>query len=208
MRDFYISDPHFGHTLVSELRGFRSPRAHDRALFEAWMDELPADENIRLWILGDNSCGTEEDEDYALGQLQRLRENLLVKKNSRLALHGIVGNHDSIHPMSTKSYKRLPTFLQVYDTIQLAASTKMAGMRVMLSHFPYTGDQFDTDRMEQFRLRDLGQPLVHGHTHNKEIISYSAQGSLQLCVCVDACEGMRPMEKETLDKLIHAHLKQ
>ena len=40
--------------------------------------------------------------------------------------------------------------------------------RVLLSHFPYAGDSHDEDRYAQFRLRDEGIPLLHGHESFRE----------------------------------------
>ncbi|MDO5098112.1 MAG: serine/threonine protein phosphatase [Corynebacterium sp.] len=205
MHDFYISDPHFGHQLVSRLRGFDDPKAHDRFLYNAWLEALPANAEIRLWILGDNYCGSPKAEDAALATLYKFREEMSNRKNSYLELHGILGNHDSAHPLSSKSYKQLPRYLKTYDSVQIAATTRMAGATVMLSHFPYDGDHHDSDRVEQFRLRDLGQPIIHGHTHSAEQLSWSKRGSLQVCVCVEACPNSAPISKTELEQIVKFH---
>lgn len=205
MQDFFISDPHFGHGLVSELRGFSDPAAHDRFLLEAWIDVLPATEHIRLWILGDNYVGGPAAEDYALDQLCYLKQQLRDTKNSILELHSILGNHDSAHPMHVKAFKQVKRFYRAYDSVQAAANLKLAGRRVMVSHFPYDGDHFEEDRGAQFRLRDLGAPLLHGHTHSAEQISYSKDGSLQICLSVEACPDFQPVKRPLLENLVKQH---
>lgn len=42
---------------------------------------------------------------------------------------------------------------------------------VMLSYFPYATDHTTSARYLQFRLRDEGNWLLHGHTHAKEKIT-------------------------------------
>ncbi len=202
MEDFFISDPHFGHTLVSRLRGFADPAEHDRFLLETWIDALPAHQHVRMWILGDNYVGGKQAEDHALNQLVHLKAQLLAKKDSTLELHCILGNHDSAHPAHSKAFKQIKRYYLAYDSVQSAGTMKMAGRRVLLSHFPYEGDHVNEDRCEQFRLRDLGAPLLHGHTHASEQISYSPLGSLQVCLCVEACPDSQPIRRPVLEELV------
>jgi hypothetical protein len=206
MEDYFISDPHFGHKLVSQLRGFDDPKAHDQFLLKAWIDTFPADQHVRLWVLGDNYVGGPNAEDHALGQLCYLKKQLLEKKNSVLELHGILGNHDSAHPMHSKAFKQVKRFYLAYDSVQMAACIKMAGHRVMMNHFPYDGDHLDEERGEQFRLRDLGAPLLHGHTHSSQQISYSQQGSLQICLSVEACPSFQPVRRTIVEKIVKQYV--
>ncbi|MDO4632142.1 MAG: serine/threonine protein phosphatase [Corynebacterium sp.] len=203
MKDFYISDPHFGHKLVSGLRGFDNPHLHDRYLYDQWLEGLPANETIRLWILGDNYCSRDlEAEAYALRLLQQFQTDMLARKNSMIELHGLLGNHDLAHPMHRRYLQHLPRFTEVFTSVQTTGQVRMAGQQVLLSHFPYSGDHEAADRAQQFRLRDLGQPLIHGHTHFSEQLSWSEAGTLQICVCVEACPDSVPVAKETIDQLI------
>jgi len=58
---------------------------------------------------------------------------------------------------------------------------------VNLSHFPYIGDSHDSnDRWGEYRLKDYGTTILHGHTHSKKKISRSSRGTLQINVGVDA----------------------
>ncbi|WP_248948290.1 HNH endonuclease [Oerskovia enterophila] len=51
------------------------------------------------------------------------------------------------------------------------------------------------DRHEQYRLRDLGLPLIHGHTHSTKFLTASERGSLQLHVGFDAHRRMVSLEE-------------
>lgn len=202
MEDYFISDPHFGHQLVSRLRGFDDPAIHDEFLLSTWIDALPARQHIRLWILGDNYVGGPQAENHALDQLCYFKQRLEQTKNSRLDLHCILGNHDSAHPMHAKAFKQVKRFYRAYDSVQSSASFKMAGKRVVASHFPYDGDHVEQQRGEQFRLRDLGLPLLHGHTHATQQVSYSQLGSLQICLSVEACPDFQPVHRAEIEKLV------
>ena len=61
---------------------------------------------------------------------------------------------------------------------------------MLLSHFPYDGDHTTTDREQQYRLRDLGLPIVHGHTHAAKIVTRSQEGTLQVHVGWDTWGGL------------------
>lgn len=205
MKDYVISDPHIGHKLVSSLRGFDTPAQHDKFLLDAWIRALPANDHLRIWILGDNYVGGNHAQLHAFSWLQNFKDTMRLAKGTRVELHGLMGNHDSGHPMHSHAFRNLADYWRVYDSVQIAARWKTSVGDVLLSHFPYTGDHFDSDRVEQFRLRDLGLPLIHGHTHHKEMISYSSEGTLQVCVCVEACPDFAPVAKTDIEKIILEH---
>lgn len=202
MNEFFISDPHFGHQLLAKLRGFSCPAEHDRFLYQKWLKKLPEDQQVRLWILGDNYCGGVEAETAALELLQRFREDLLTQKGSLVELPGLLGNHDLAHPKFADGYHRLKNFYRAYESVQTTAAIKLAGRNVMLNHFPYEGNRFDKPWMDQYRLRDLGLPLVHGHTHATELVSYTRKKTLQLCVNVEACPDFAPLSRLELEQLV------
>ncbi|MCS4490080.1 serine/threonine protein phosphatase [Corynebacterium sp. ES2775-CONJ] len=202
MQNFFISDPHFGHSLVSELRGFASPHLHDEQLITAWITALPANREINMWILGDHSCGPMSAEDRALETLAHFRNTMLHKKQTLVHLHGVLGNHDSAHPMRPHSIREQRRFTNVYDSIHTSNLVSIAKQPVLLSHFPYDADSRESDRLNQWRLKDLGTPLIHGHTHATEPLSYSAQGTLQICVCVEACPDFAPISQTDIARII------
>lgn len=55
---------------------------------------------------------------------------------------------------------------EVFAAVAPFARRKFDGREFMLSHFPYHGDHTETERYSSCRLRDIGLPLVHGHTHS------------------------------------------
>lgn len=193
MTDWYTADLHLGHDKVAQLRGFDTTTHHDYHVLDTLTDTLqPGD---RLWILGDLSGGRGEGE--ALDHLTALSDQAGVE------LHLIAGNHDSIHPMHRHSEDKHDTFREVFASIDSMGTFRHARDKVMLSHFPYEGDR-DEERYPEYRLRDWGKPLVHGHTHSSQKVSHSGRGTIQVCVSLDAW-GMKPASKEDIVKLINEH---
>jgi calcineurin-like phosphoesterase family protein len=66
----------------------------------------------------------------------------------------------------------------------------------MLSHFPYKGDHKPGDRYPEWRLRDEGLPLLHGHVHSAFLIS-----GRQYNVGVDF--GNTPLAREYIEDWLH-----
>lgn len=170
---WFTADPHLQHNLMSSLRGFADTRKHDAAIVDAWHDQV-ATEDI-VWVLGDVTLG-----DQRTG-LQKISELPGTK-------HLIVGNHDRCFPTRVESYEHQRLYLGVFETVQLSTMLKVGAFRVLLSHFPYTdgGIGGRPDKFTQWRLRDQGRPLVHGHTHAAETWSSSPSGTPQIHVGWDA----------------------
>ena len=150
---YYWSDLHLGHAKVSELRGFATAEDHDTAILNAWAATVTPRDTI--WVLGDLTAGGNRATSVALQALAAL------PGTKRL----ITGNHDRLHPINRPRASDYPAWLDVFATIDTAARIKLHGTSVVLSHFPYSGDHTGDDRHEQWRLRDLGAPLIHGHVH-------------------------------------------
>lgn len=196
---WFTSDLHLGHKLVAGLRGFTdnghnlgpNTKEHDARLASNWDSLIRASDTV--WLLGDITL--ENDPTRALRWLQAR------PGTKRLVL----GNHDAIHPAhrgAQKAFDRLgQVYYDIFASIQTFARIHLPDSReVLLSHFPYPGTSegidnegkpYD-DRYHQYRLINLGIPLVHGHTHRPERMSYnSPQGSLidatpQLHIGLDA----------------------
>lgn len=155
MTVFYSADFHFGHRLVTRHRGFgEDTDAHDAEIIEAW-DKVQPDDIV--YILGDLSVSAPT---RALAILSEL------PGRKRL----ISGNHDVCHPMhhaATRSFRRY-NYLEVFEWISPFGRRQIAGENVLLSHFPYSADHGEV-RYSQYRLRDEGLWLLHGHTHSTEI---------------------------------------
>lgn len=153
---FYAADTHFNHAFVAGTRNFESAEAHDEALIERFNSEVRKRDH--LWILGDLCMGS-------------LTEGL--KQASRLngIKHLVLGNHDAGHPMHKKSHNYQRRYLEVFESVSLHEQHIVDGHKVNLSHFPYRGDHKPDDRHTQWRLRDEGLPLIHGHVHGEWLVS-------------------------------------
>ena len=150
-RIFYHSDWHFNHEFVAGTRGYASSQEHDDAIIDAI--NATATKRDHVWVMGDVFMGSVTE---GLKQIERIRA---VK-------HLVLGNHDAAHPMHRGSHSKLRRFMDVFESVSLHEQHKIAGQQVMLSHFPYSGDHYDTDRYEQWRLRDEGLWLINGHVHH------------------------------------------
>lgn len=184
MRTWFTSDLHFGHQKVIELRGFKTDIAHDSAILRDWTEKVKPDDTV--YVLGDLSCGKIADEERALDLIQPLPG---IK-------HLIAGNHDSVTSTGRRGWKRQRRFLDVFDSVRDFARLSVAGTMTLLSHYPYA-DQGDGPgrgeaRYLQYRLPDLGMPLIHGHTHHTEAVQ--AAYPRQYCVSWDAHRGLTPMK--------------
>lgn len=154
MRDvsavWFSSDTHFLHAMVAKLRRFASSEEHDEAVIASWNQTVRPDDLV--WHLGDVGLGNET---RVLEQAARL--------NGRKQL--ITGNHDPCWPGHRDSRKHQRRWLDVFESVQAFAKVRLNGRLVLLSHFPYEGDHVGEDRATQYRLRDEGAWLIHGHTH-------------------------------------------
>ena len=147
---WFSSDTHFLHAMVARLRGFESSEEHDETVIGRWNELVRPDDLV--WHLGDVGLGNEA---RVLEQAARL--------NGRKQL--ITGNHDPCWPGHRDSRKHQRRWLEVFESVQAFARIRIDGRPVLLSHFPYEGDHTGEDRATQYRLRDEGTWLVHGHTH-------------------------------------------
>lgn len=195
---WFTSDLHIGHRLVAAHRGFgegptqvlpSDADEHDAMLAGRWDAKIGPDDQV--WVLGDMSAGGTSSQEKALAWLA-------VRPGHK---HLIAGNHDGCHPMHRNAYKWHEPYLTVFNTVQAYARRKINGHDVMLSHMPYDGDRYDADRYTQYRLPDEGLPLLHGHTHATEVVTWSAAGSLQVSVGVDAW-NFGPVHLSDITKLI------
>lgn len=175
---WFTSDLHLQHRLVSGLRGFEDLDEHDARLASNW-DELVKEDDT-VWLLGDITLANNPT------------AALLWVQNRTGTKRLVLGNHDAIHPAHRGAQKdwdkRRELYGGVFASIQTFARIHLPDSReVLLSHFPYPGTSegidnegkpYD-DRYHQYRLINLGIPLIHGHTHRPERMSYnSPQGSL------------------------------
>lgn len=155
---FYVSDLHLGHDHVSEIRGFSHYAAHDEWMVDRWTSTIGKKDTV--FVLGDIAVNRV---DYALA----IFADLPGEK------HLVAGNHDPAHPMHYRGFNRnFKKFADVFATVAPFRMRKVNNFPVMLSHFPYEsrGDGWERQgsRYNEWRLPDLGLPLLHGHTHGTE----------------------------------------
>lgn len=176
---FFTSDLHIGHRLVAGLRGFweeefvedpelesglepftPNPDAHDAWLADLWDSTIrPGDQ---VYVLGDISINGGQ---HALNWIDQ-REGIK---------HLVAGNHDPVGPWDRRASKLLPAWLTVFETIQPYYRKKLNGINFLLSHFPYMPYDRVEPRFAQYRLPNLGLPLVHGHVHSDQKFEYPNQ---------------------------------
>lgn len=188
---WFSSDPHFGHKNIIRLasRPFVDITTMNEILVANWNSVVSPDDEA--WILGD----------IALGPIM---ESLEYVRRLNGTKYMVWGNHDRCFPGSKKSAGMTPEewvgiykavgFTYVWDCAQVELGEHLA----VLSHFPFSGDSHDQDRWTEYRLKDYGTTLLHGHTHSKKKISRSSAGTLQINVGVDANNFFPVSEAEIL----------
>lgn len=175
------SDLHIGHDFIANLRGYESIEAHDDDLLRKWNQTVKKRDQI--WILGDLAMNPNKARDW------------LPKANGTKFL--VYGNHDKGHPMHSGFGSQQRRDMEVFQAVTTIASMKMDGRTVMMSHFPYTVDHVPASRFMEWRARDEGLYLLHGHTHSP----WQWSGERQIHVGVDAWrEG--PVNRDTVAEMI------
>lgn len=204
MATYFTSDLHIGHKFVAGLRGFYGEAlgsvdldAHDDAIRQAFLVVKPDD---IVWVLGDICVS-------ASGWVKALE--ILKELPGRKRL--ISGNHDPVANHHRDSWKYQRAALEVFESVQEYGRIKLAprdspyGGYVLMSHYPYSGVGSDhgEERYTQYRLPDLGMPIIHGHTHGTEKLHFSEAGTPQIHVGLDAW-NMRLVSQNEVEKLLAA----
>lgn len=201
MAVWFISDLHIGHRLVAVTRfevdgkpiwqngeplpewfGDYEVARHDEILAQQWDSCVDNDDTV--WVLGDISGGSDKS---VYAALQWIQDRPGIKR----LIHG---NHDPINGLHRDAYKWERPFLHAFESTHAYIRRRVPNMGeghtdIVLSHFPYVDKSVGIGRAARFntyRLQDNGIPVVHGHTHSKEKVTYSEAGTLQLHVGVDA----------------------
>lgn len=207
-RYIHGSDHHLNHPYLAKLRGFTriiegpdgepvtggDTDAHDEVIIENH-NKIVRKDDI-MFFSGDfamNWKGVSEK---------------LARMNGRKIL--IPGNHDIMWAGFSDGWKYVPRWIgpDRFESIAGGGITRPLGKgkerrQFMVSHFPYTGDHVgDEDRAVQYRLRDEGQWLVHGHTHAR-VIYDAAVHPRQLHVGMDAT-GMKPVLEADLIEMMRS----
>jgi calcineurin-like phosphoesterase family protein len=184
-----VSDPHIAHELVALDRGFTCTKDHDEFFAQQWVENVTKKDSV--WILGDLASSNPKPALELLKKLPGIK-------------HLVAGNHDPVHPLYPDAHRQFRKYLDVFSSVQMAASRRIGDRTVVLSHFPYEGDGIDReDRYSQWRLRDEGLWLIHGHVHKawkvkgrqlnagfdiwQRPVSFDELGQF-----IDACEAVEP----------------
>lgn len=195
---FFTADLHLGHDAIRTLapRPFDSVNEMDQTIIDRWNETVGDDDEV--FVLGDYAMG---DRKSGLNRLAELAGTKYL----------VVGNHDrsSVAMRNGHKYQRMyfeAGFDAVLDfaEVSLPPLTKRGpGTRVMMSHYPYSGEHGDLDdRHAQLRLRDLGKPLVHGHVHDEWTSRFSDAGTPMVNVGVER-HDYRPVPAVEVHRLLH-----
>lgn len=184
-----LSDPHLGHAHVAATRGFDTVEEHDRVILANLRRALRP--HSICWWLGDVALG---------GWRNRLPQIAALPGTHRLVL----GNHDRAHPLNPNGHSHQRDYLDVFASVSTVATIRYEGIEWLLSHFPYDGDTPGRaeDRHLAWRPRDLGQPILHGHTHSLDRFSLSMAGTPQVHIGVDAW-GLKPVSLHEATQLLY-----
>ena len=183
------ADLHLGHENVARRRGFKSVDDHDSSVLRMFKG---LQEHDTLYILGD----------VAMGGWETTIVKLSAVPGTKIV---VLGNHDRPAPNNKNGHMHLSRYMELGGLTAAVQSCKLRinGVEVMLSHYPYDGDHSDEDRYDEFRLRDSGVPLLHGHTHSSEKLSRSNRGTKQIHVGLDAW-GLKPVSLGMVQNLINS----
>jgi calcineurin-like phosphoesterase family protein len=161
MQTWITSDLHVGHVKIIEYcdRPFKDVPEMNEALVTTWNETVGP--NDMVYVLGDAAMGKLDDSLPILGQMQ-----------GRKIL--IPGNHDRLHPMykAKKDYLtwerryRMEAAFETIWPVETWHHLVDGGDRVKWCHFPYMGDSHDEDRFDDWRPKDTGEWLIHGHVHD------------------------------------------
>lgn len=174
------SDLHLGHAKVLEEREPWAGADHDGFLAENWDAQVKQDDVV--WVLGDISSGKTPDQWSAL--------QWFSSRPGRKRL--VLGNHDGPHPAHRDAHRWFKYYSVVFELVTSSARIRVPGGNALLSHFPYVGDHTTEDRYSQWRLRDEGLPIIHGHTHSQWVRAPWVHPR-QLHVGVDCWHGLVPL---------------
>lgn len=170
---WFTSDPHWGHHFMARMRGFSTIEEHDAALLDTFQETI-----------------TKRDTVYWLGDLAMNNPSAAIAYTQAIpgTHHLILGNHDKAHPMHRDASSWQKKYFEAFESVQVYSRRLINRRNVLLSHHPYSGegDRAMQERQTQYRLRDEGVPLIHGHVHAPWQESKSSKGTPQIHVGLDA----------------------
>lgn len=187
-----VSDLHFGHRLVAELRGFADTDEHDRVVLDH-LREVP--DGSVLLCLGDISVRKDA---YALDQLG------VLKAEKDLTMWLVPGNHHRVHPMFgwDSVAEWTPRYREVFDVIALDFQVRVRHWQVLMTHIPRSSgkdamqDPRQTPKLARWAGREGFDCTVHGHTHSSVPVRRK-----HVNLSLEAT-GLAPVSPERLEELV------
>ncbi|MGO3099568.1 metallophosphoesterase family protein [Corynebacterium variabile] len=187
-----VSDLHFGHRLVAELRGFTDTDEHDRVVLDH-LREVP--DGSVLLCLGDISVRKDA---YALDQLG------VLKAEKDLTMWLVPGNHHRVHPMFgwDSVAEWTPRYREVFDVIALDFQVRVRHWQVLMTHIPRASgkdavqDPRQTPKLARWAGREGFYCTVHGHTHSSVPVTRK-----HVNLSLEAT-GLRPVSPDQLEALV------
>ncbi len=148
MTTFLSSDQHFHHSNIIKLsnRPYANVDEMNRDLIQRH-NAVVGPKDI-VWQLGD----------FAWNPV--VTRTLLSSMNG--THHLVCGNHDDCHPCHKKHEKMREKYLG-WGFASVQTETRLGPF--LLNHLPYAGDSGHEARYPQFRPKDQGSWLLHGHVH-------------------------------------------
>lgn len=166
MAMWFTSDWHFGHANIikyqpNRLQEFDLEGADDpimkmnEMMVRQWNSQVAPDDHV--WFLGDFGMGKIE---HSLSYVSRLNGVIDV----------ILGNHDRPHAIASRGEEKRAMWTERYleagfNSLQIDAAMEIDGIPVIMNHFPYSGDHSEEERYTNWRPKDDGKVLIHGHVH-------------------------------------------
>lgn len=181
MAIFFTSDQHFGHRNIINYsnRPFEDVDDMNRGLIERHNSVVHKDDIV--WHLGDFSLS------------EKLVPIILPQLNGTHFL--VAGNHDACHTIhKSKSTAAIRRYFE-YGFKEVHQEAIVEG--ILCAHMPYTGDSHKEDRYSNFRPKNNGEWLLHGHIHGL----WKTNGKM-INVGVDVWDWA-PVHIETIKNLIN-----
>lgn len=174
---FFTSDLHFGHRPIIEFcnRPYWNLEDMKNDLIKNINDVVK--QTDLLYILGDFSFLPKDN-------------NVEIVKAINCPVVLIRGNHD--HSGRIKGVG----FADVHNELDI----QLGNYIVTMSHYPFRGDHTAIERYLDRRPKDVGQWLLHGHTHSKERINRAER---MIHVGVEAWQ-YSPISEEDVIRMINS----
>lgn len=191
--DYFTSGLDLSDPDAAFRRGFTSIDKHDHHLITRIENTL--NNGDRLFII-DGPTRFSWDQGTTEADAFDMLARTLTKVGATARF--IVGPRTLAHPCHGRHGRRWAQ--NPYRLTPHVSTTDMmvaAGEDTLIAALPYTSHIPAPAALEQWRLRDMGAPLIHGTPANTDcVLTHSDNGSIQYCVDFDLHNGL--VSKKTL----------